>query len=243
MMFEPVKLYGNLSADIINQIMQTINNGELKPGDKLPPEREMCTLFSVSRTVIRDALKTLVGLGVVTIRHGMGAYINEVNEEGDVSRLASLLQISRGTIEELFQVREVLESQAVIWCTQNATEQDLQQLEYIVRRGKKLGDGDESKLALLDAEFHLKIVEAAGNRVLMRLMINLLDLLGENRARALMVPGRQRLSVLDHETIIDAIKQKNSDLAHRRMLGHLANVREAIQSVLHVPPTEDWVEH
>ncbi|HBW38974.1 FadR/GntR family transcriptional regulator [Desulfosporosinus sp. BICA1-9] len=237
-MFEPVKFYGNLSEGIVNQIMHGINNGELKPGDKLPPEREMCTMFSVSRTVIRDALKMLVGLGVVTIRHGMGAYINEVDGAEDVSRLASLLHISQGTIEELFQVREVLESQAVIWCTQNANEQDLRQLEHIVRKGKELGDAGESKLALLDAEFHLKIAEAAGNRVQMRLMINLLDLLGEIRSRTLKVPGRQRLSVLDHETIVEAINQRNPELARQRMLSHLANVREAIQSVAHAH--EDW---
>jgi len=237
-MFEPVKSYGNLSEGIVDQIMQAINNGELKPGDKLPPEREMCTMFSVSRTVIRDALKMLVGLGVVAIRHGMGAFINEVDGAEDVSRLASLLHISRGTIEELYQVREVVESQAVIWCTQNANEQDLQQIENIVRKGKELGDAGESKLALLDAEFHLKIVEATGNRVLMRLMINLLYLLGENRARALMIPGRQRLSVLDHELIVEAIHQRDSDLAYQRMLSHLANVREAVESVAQVP--EDW---
>lgn len=239
-MFEPVKFHGNLSEGIVNQIMQAINNSELKPGDKLPAEREMCSMFSVSRTVIRDALKMLVGLGVVTIRHGMGAYINDVDGTEDVSRLAALLQISRGTVEELFQVREVIESQAVIWCTENASEQDIRLLQHIVRKGKELGNAEESKLALLDAEFHLKIVEAAGNRVLMRLMINLLDLLGENRARALMVPGRQRLSVLDHETIFEAIKQRNPELAHQRMLSHLANVREAIESVTHVPVPEDW---
>ena len=239
-MFEPVKYHGNLSEGIVNQIMQAINNGELKPGDKLPAEREMCTVFSVSRTVIRDALKMLVGLGVVTIRHGMGAYINEVDGAGDVSRLAALLQISRGTVEELFQVREVIESQAVIWCTQNANEHDLRLLQHIVRKGKEIGDADESKLALLDAEFHLKIVESAGNRVLMRLMINLLDLLGENRARALMVPGRQRLSVLEHETIYEAIEQRDPELAHRRMLNHLTNVKEAIESAVHAPAPEDW---
>ncbi|MDQ7095306.1 FadR/GntR family transcriptional regulator [Desulfosporosinus sp. PR] len=237
-MFEPVKFYGNLSEGVVNQIMQVIKKGELKPGDKLPPEREMCTMFSVSRTVIRDALKMLVGLGVVTIRHGMGAYINEVDEAEDVSRLASLLQISRGTVEELFQVREVLESQAVVWCTQNANEQDLQQLENIIRKGKELGDTGESKLALLDAEFHLKIVEAAGNKVLMRLMINLLDLLGENRTRTLMVPGRPRLSVMDHASIVEAIKQRDPELARQRMLSHLADVREAIRSVAQVP--EEW---
>src|SRR5665648_457715 len=239
-MFEPVKYHGNLSEGIVNQIMQAINNEKLNPGDKLPPERELCTVFSVSRTVIRDALKMLVGLGVVTIRHGMGAYINEVNGDEDVSHLAALLQISRGTVEELFQVREIIESQAVIWCTENANEEDLRLLQHIVRKGKELGDAGESRLALLDAEFHLKIVEAAGNRVLMRLMINLLDLLGENRARTVMVPGRQRLSVLDHEIIFEAIRQRNPELAHERMLNNLADVREAIESVPQVPTPEDW---
>jgi len=216
-MFKPIKHYSNLSEGIVNQILEAINKGKLKSGDKLPSEREMCIMFSVSRTVIRDALKTLAGLGVVTIRHGMGTFINEVNgEEEDVSRLASLLQISQGTIEELYQIREILESQAVFWCTQKATVKDLKELDDIISKAKKAID--TSKLPLLDAEFHLKIAEASGNRVLMRLMVNLLDLLGESRAKALLVPGRQKLSVLEHEAILEAIKKGNE------MLLHLTNV-------------------
>jgi GntR family transcriptional regulator, transcriptional repressor for pyruvate dehydrogenase complex len=236
--FEPVKSYGNLSEGIVNQILQAINSEELKPGDKLPSEREMCAMFSVSRTVIRDALKTLVGLGVVTIRHGMGAYINLLSQQEDVSRIASMLQLPRGTMEELFQVREVLESQAFIWCTQNATDQDIEELEKIVEKGKIIDSDNEPKLALLDAEFHLKIAEAAGNRVLLRLMINLLDLLGENRTRVLMVPGRQRLSALDHVTIVEAIKARNPEFARQSMLRHLGDVREAIKAVSHV--SDEW---
>ncbi|WP_434512693.1 FadR/GntR family transcriptional regulator [Desulfitobacterium sp. AusDCA] len=230
-MFEPVKVFANLSEGVVNQIIQAINNGEYTPGDKLPSERDMCTLFSVSRTVIRDALKTLSGLGVITIRHGMGAYINEVDGKEDISRIASFLQISHGTIEELFQVREVIESQAVFWCTQNAKETDIQQLERIVLNAKEIKDPNSPKLSLFDAEFHLKIVEATGNNVLRRLMVNLLDLLGENRTRVLMVPGLQCLSVLDHEKIVEAIKQRNTEEAQQRMLRHLKNVHEAVQSV------------
>lgn len=235
-MFEPLKAYGSLSEGIVNQILQGINSGTLIPGSKLPAEREMCSMFSVSRTVVRDALKTLVGLGIVTIRHGMGAFINDVDQTEDVSRLASLLKITRGTTEELFQVREILEGQAAIWCTQNATENDLRQLAEIVKKAKECDD--DSKLALLDAEFHLKISQAAGNRVLVRLMINLLDLLGENRARVLMIPGRQRLSVNDHEAIVEAIKAKDPELSHTSMLRHLADVRDAI-STIHYTDEED----
>lgn len=237
-MFEPVKSYANLSEGIVNQIIEAIHNGELNSGDKLPTEREMCTMFSVSRTVIRDALKILVGLGMVTIRHGMGAYVNAVEETEDISRLTSLLQIPKGTLEELFQVREVLESQAVIWCTEKASEEDILQLENIVCRGKASQDESESHLAMLDAEFHFKIVEATGNRVLKRLMINLLDLLGENRSKVIMVPGRQRLSVLDHEGIIEAIKMRNAPLAQQRMLGHLSDVKTATSGVLN--NSEEW---
>ena len=118
----------------------------------------------------------------------------------------------------------------MIWCIENASQQNVRLLQHIVRKVKELGDESETKLALLDAEFHLKIVEASGNRVLMRLMINLLDLLGENRARALIVPGRQKLSVLEHELIFEAIKQRDAELAHQRMLSHLANVREAMMT-------------
>lgn len=226
-MFEPLKPYGNLSESVVNQILQALNTGGLNPGDKLPPEREMCAMFSVSRTVIRDALKTLVGLGVVTVRHGTGAFINEVvDQPGDISRLSSLLQISRGTTDELFQVREILESKAVFWCAKNATDEDIAQLEDIIRNAQNIEN--DSQLALFDAEFHLKICEAAGNRVLHRLMINLLDLLGEVREKALMIPGRQRLSVRDHQDIVAAIKERDSDLACAQMLKHLRDVKNAV---------------
>ena len=69
----------------------------------------------------------------------------------------------------------------------------------------------------------MKIAEASGNRVLMRLM-NLLDLLGESRAKALLVPGRQKLSVLEHEAILEAIKKGNENWPYERMLLHLTNV-------------------
>lgn len=235
-MFESIKQYGNLSETVVHQIVQAINNGELKPGDKLPSERDMGAIFAVSRTVIRDALKTLVGLGMITIRHGTGAFINHLDHQEDVTRLASLLQISKGTAEELFQVREILESNAVTWCTQNATEEDIRQLENIVSEAKK--HEDESRLALLDAEFHLKIAEAAGNKVLMRLMVNLLDLLGENRLRVLMVPGRQRLSVLDHERIVEAIKIRKPELARQCMLKHIDDVKKDTSTVNY--SSEEW---
>jgi len=235
-MFEPIRNNGNLSENVVNQIIQAINTGQLKLGDKLPSERDLGEMFSVSRTVIRDGLKTLVGLGVVHIRHGMGAFINIVDQKEDVNRLASLLQITKGTLEELFQVRKVLESQSVIWCTQNATGADIFELEEIVRKAKDLED--TARLALLDAEFHLKISEAAGNRVLLRLMVNLLDLLGENRVRVIMIPGRQQLSVLDHECIVEAIKARNTELAQRCMLKHLVDVKDATSTVN--LSGEDW---
>ncbi|SHN56734.1 FadR/GntR family transcriptional regulator [Desulfitobacterium chlororespirans] len=228
-MFVPLKLYGNLSEKVVSQIIQALNTGNLKPGDRLPPEREMCEMFSVSRTVIRDALKTLAGLGVVTVRHGTGTFINEATDEpGDISRLASLLQISRGTMEELFQVRGILESKAVFWCAQNATDEDIAELEDIVRSAEH--PENEGKLALFDAEFHLKICEAAGNRVLVRLMINVLDLLGEVREKVLMIPGRQRLSVRDHQEILAAIRERNPDLACQRMLNHLKDSEDAVSA-------------
>ncbi|KLU60548.1 HTH-type transcriptional regulator LutR [Peptococcaceae bacterium CEB3] len=230
-MFEPIKTVGNLAESVVNTIIQRINNGELGPGDRLPPERELAVMLGVSRTVVRDALKTLAGLGIVTIRHGMGAYINTVTDEGYMSKLASFLQINRGTVDELYQVRQVLETQAVVWCTENASEHDISELHNIVERAGKVREGDESKLEALDAEFHLKICEAAGNRVLMRLMLNLLDLLGENRARTLLVPGRQQKSVDDHAAILRAIERRDAAAAKGKMSDHLEDVYRAIQNV------------
>lgn len=232
-MFRPIKQDENLSKTVVNQILEAINTGKLKPGDKLPSERKMVEIFNVSRTVIRDALKTLVGLGMITIHHGIGTFVNEVDNQEGFCLLTSLLEISKGTSEELLQVREILESNAVVWCTYNATNEDVRQLGMIVEKSKK--EVDESKLALFDAEFHLKIADAAGNSVLKRLMVNLMDLLGENRLRALRVPGRQHHSVAEHVQILDAIKARNSDLARLYMLHHLENVKKEIRGANFAP--------
>ncbi len=229
-MFEPVRTHGNLSSEVVNQIIQLIKNGELNQGDKLPAERDLAVMLGVSRTVIRDALKTLVGLGMVNIRHGMGAFINIASDQVDISRLESFLHIDNGTVDELFQVRQILETQAVIWCIENASVKDIEQLEEIVRKAK-IKDSDNLSLLTLDAQFHLKICEASGNRVLMRLMINLLDLLGESRTRTLMVSGRQKQSVSEHSYILDAIKNKDVTEATKRMSVHLEDVRCEIREI------------
>lgn len=236
--FEPVRIYENLTEGVVNQLLKHIDTGELKPGDRLPPERDLAGMFSVSRTVIRDALKTLVGLGMVTIKHGTGAFINPLAEQGEVSRLASYLKISKGTIDELFQVRQVLETEAVVWCSERATEEDIRELEAIIKRAKEVNPGNENRFGVLDAEFHLKICEAGGNTVLMRLMINLLDLLGEIRTRTLLVPGLQKRSVAEHATIIEAIKMREPELARKRMQRHLEEVQKSISRI--DAPEGEW---
>jgi GntR family transcriptional repressor for pyruvate dehydrogenase complex len=222
--FKALKQYGNLSESVVRQITEALDRGDLQPGEKLPTERDMCAQFAVSRTVIRDAMKTLTGLGIVTVKHGTGAYINA--HPNNVRNITAFLDIMPGSMEELFQVREVLESKAVFWCAQNASPEDLKQLESIIDNANNLDD--ESQLPLFDAEFHLKICEAAGNRVLTRLMLSLLDLLGDVREKTFQIPGRQRLSVREHEAILNAIKSRDPDAASAAMLKHLANVKSAV---------------
>src|SRR5687767_3548282 len=109
-----------LSERIISQISDAIISGELKPGDRLPPERELAEQFGVSRTVIRDAIKTLSGRGIVQVRRGAGIFVATAEETimGRLGELANVIPLQGAGLRDLFDVRKVLEVQGAEWAAQ-----------------------------------------------------------------------------------------------------------------------------
>ncbi len=217
---------------VVMQIQSAISVGDLKPGDKLPPERELVKLFGVSRVSIREALKSLRAMGLVRIRHGDGVYVCELDPDDRVQNLAASLLDPNGTIKELFEMRKVLETRAAAWAAERGVPRKIQELVRLIesiREGvAKRPSGYLFLLGEHDTKFHLCLAEAARNQVLVRVMNHLLDMLAESRARAWSVPGRPLRSVEEHARIVDAILSNDPVGARDAMRQHLENVEKEL---------------
>ena len=227
--FEPVHDNRALSEKIIAQISDALVSGELKPGDRLPPERELAEQFGVSRTVIRDAVKTLAGRGILHVKHGAGIFVttSEENAIGRLGALSDILPLQGVSLRDLFEVRKVLEAEGAEWAARRRNDYHLKRLRDILEDAYRNSENIEV-LSERDAQFHVAIAEASQNLVLVRVMLTLLDLLAQSRRESLSIPGRARLSLKDHERILEKIEAQRHERARETMLEHLTSVESAV---------------
>jgi GntR family transcriptional regulator, transcriptional repressor for pyruvate dehydrogenase complex len=227
--FEPVHDNRALSEKIIAQISDALVAGELQPGDRLPPERELAEQFGVSRTVIRDAVKTLAGRGILHVKHGAGIFVttSEENAIGRLGALSDILPLQGVRLRDLFEIRKVLEVEGAEWAARRRNDYHLERLRGILEDAHRNSENLEV-LSERDVQFHVTIAEASQNLVLVRVMLTLLDLLAQSRRESLSIPGRAKLSLKDHERIVEEIEAQRHEGARETMLEHLTSVESAV---------------
>jgi len=217
---------GSVTQLVEQQILRVLDDGQLRPGDRLPPEREFALTLGVSRTTVREALGSLKAQGRVEIRHGQGVYVAQPQTTRE---LRSSLGRHEHTLEELFAMREVLEAPAAQWA---AELQDLPRLAEVRKALETLNHAmdqnphDFAELQQLDAAFHLTIVEAAGNRFLSQTLGVLQDMLAQGMETTLRVPGRLRKSRVDHERILNALISGDGPAARLAARRHVHAARQ-----------------
>ncbi|CAG7616256.1 FadR/GntR family transcriptional regulator [Paenibacillus allorhizosphaerae] len=223
------------SRKVVDRIRELIVSEQLKPGDKLPSERELADLMNVSRPTIREALKILSATGFIHIRQGNGVFVAEQSDRLD--NLAALLFLQTDTIYELFDVRKMIETESAAKAAVKGTSAYLEQICFmtqdgydkaVVRQSFATAEERESFLSDSDQQFHLMIAEAAGNEVVIRIMNHLIDLLRQSRMQSMKIPGRVEQSLKEHMLIAEALKDRNAELARTRMFDHLTSVEKAL---------------
>ncbi|MDN5344092.1 MAG: hypothetical protein PWQ18_203 [Clostridia bacterium] len=217
---------------VIDEIKRNIFEGRLQPGDRLPAERELVAMLGVSRTSVREALKMLAAEGLVSIRHGQGAFISEQDPDEYLKQFANHLPVNQETVRHLFAVRKILEPQAARWVAERASQADIQDLVTMVTTTRdqlgRLRSGRLSLLAGHDSSFHSRLAQATGNTVLVRIMHSMLDLLADSRSRSLAIPGRGERSVEEHYEVVKALSRRDAEGAAAAMLHHLEDVEEQL---------------
>jgi len=212
------KVAEQLQAHIINK---------LKPGDMLPPERELVRRFGVSRSSIRDAIRSLEIVGLLEPRQGVGTVVRDASADAVVGPVAGALLQKRKVINELLDVRMIIEPALARRAALHASIGQIAEMQAILsRQEEKVRRGELATEE--DSAFHYTIALAADNSVMLKLVNVLMDLLRETRERSLQVGGRQEKSLAGHRRILAALKQGDAAASEAAMRRHLLEIEKIV---------------
>ena len=232
-MYTPIHA-ARLYQQIVQQIEARILNGELKPGDRLSPERELAEQFGVSRTAVREAVKALIQAGLVEAHPGRGTFVISNSPGGMRDLLEMMLKIDNkeGT-RSLVEVREILEPEIAALAAARASDEQLASLLAATQiMEKSLEDIDAFIEA--DMEFHQVLAEGTRNPLIMILIDSLVEYLQESRKRIALVDGGMRRAQEHHRLILEAILRRDANAAREAMRQHLQQVGIDSEASLHL---------
>lgn len=213
--------------EVVGQLHQLIKEGKLKAGDQLPSERELTEVFRVSRSSVREAIKTLETEGFVITRPGSGTFIAAVNIETLVQPLASLLSRGKDALIDLFEMRRLIEPGIAALAAERATPSDLLRLREIIKEQEQQISRGESGVDS-DAEFHFAIGQATQNPALQRLISAIVPILRPMREKSLQTPGRTHNSLASHRELLMAIERRDPEVARHTMQRHIEAVEQNV---------------
>jgi GntR family transcriptional repressor for pyruvate dehydrogenase complex len=215
-----------LYEQIVKQIEESIERGDLKEGDQLPAERELALQFGVSRTAVREAVKALREKGLVEAYPGRGTFIT--SETSNSIRLTFDRMIKSGPRDgtlHLVEVREILEPEIAALAAKRVTEENLNEL----REAIGIMDGaktDPHSYIEADLDFHLALAEAAANPLILSLIDSIVGVLREQRLSIFKVEGGPERGQYHHKRILEAVENHDSSGARDAMRAHLRQVRD-----------------
>ena len=242
MLFAPVDREPRLSDKVAGLMLETIVSRGLEAGDRLPSERELGEQFGVSRTVVREAVRSLVAKGVIESRSGSGLRVASVNASAVSESMGLYLRGTTMGFPKVHEVRAMLEIQMAGVAAERRTSRDIDDLTETCERMKSALDDPEAA-SVLDVEFHRRIAIATQNELYLVLLDSIGHALIAIRRDNLVVPGATEQTLDYHARILDRIVAGDPVGAREAMAAHLEQVREVWQhrtdGAGDAPPTAD----
>lgn len=221
-----------LPERVARQLQNLIFQGVIKTGVRLPTERELAEMFGVSRTVIREAIHSLAARGLLEVRTG-GTYVSSPCTESVTQSLGLLLRFrAEGfLVEHLREARRVLEAEIAERAAERATEEDIADMEDILRRTQEALD-DRDAVAKADVEFHRALAVSTHNPLYLILLESISDLLMEIRRISLQDTETMQRALHHHRDVFERVKSRNPDAARRAMDAHMDQADDSLRSIL-----------
>lgn len=207
-------MQGNLSGELLlpqvtaQKVKEMIREQNMQPGDRLPSEGELAEMFSVSRSTVREAMKYLKAENVIEINRGSGTFVSHRMGVGE-DPLGLTFVNQPKLLQQLFEVRLLIEPQVAALAAERATQEKLTVLERIVHDMSQLDHHDE-QTAVLDLAFHKAVADCTGNVVLYRVVPIVQETIVKGYPETVLVSGSYRRAKRSHQAMYEAIKNRDS---------------------------------
>jgi GntR family transcriptional regulator, transcriptional repressor for pyruvate dehydrogenase complex len=216
---------------VAEQLLGQIGNGRLRPGDPLPPERELTESFGVGRSSIREALRMLESQGVIVAANGGALVVAEAaNPLNSSFRLLFTLD-DRAALHHLFELRRILDCEAAALAAERRTDEHLEEMGAAIDAMEtSLGtSGLAADFIEADLRFHLAVAEATGNRLLLHSMQAVRDVVRRALMTVFLIPRSPELALVEHRAVRGAIAARDVARARQEMLDHLTRVETDVE--------------
>jgi GntR family transcriptional repressor for pyruvate dehydrogenase complex len=226
--YEQIARREGLPNRVKSQLLKMISSGQLTPGDRLAPERELAVEMGVSRNVVREAIRSLVDANVLQARQGAGVFVASLDMASLMEPLELVLSLERATLNNLAQARLVIEPGIAALAAVHGSDEDIRALEALVQEGFERGAHDSARHLEIDVALHARIVSMAGNPFLMRIMESVSRLARSSRDFTNSFPRMREAALADHERIVAALRARDPEAAQEAMRHHLDHVARTL---------------
>ena len=215
---------------IVEAILGMITDGSLEYGSKLYKEQELGQLLGVSRPTLREALRALEILGIVTVRPRNGIIINHPDYNEGYLPLSYILSFEKTSPHELYGLRKAIQIELAWQAAQKRTLEQVEELQEIVRRTEQGMDVDNEEFSQMDNDFHQQIILCSGNMLAYKMMLTLSSVIQQQLFDIFRTisPERRRLTLLHHREITARIAAQDAAGAQMMMREHLHRTQETL---------------
>lgn len=220
-----------VAEQVAERILGLVRGGSLRPGDQLPPERDLAVTLGVSRPSLREAMRGLQILGVVKARQGGGAFISSLEAAELLAPLQFLITLDERNVDSLYDVRALVDGEIGRLAAPLIAAPDIQRLHDNIAEQRRLVRDPEA-FHVADMAFHRLIFDTCGNPILGRIATSLYVLGMEYRRLAWKRPRVLQHSIADHEAILHAMTLHDPDAAGAAMAQHMRNVHRSTKQLL-----------
>lgn len=231
------RLFSNIRSErlyekIVTQIRALIEEGKLKPGDKLPGERELSTTLGCSRTSLREAFRVLEAEGLIISKSGGGRFVQQIEQSIKYEYHKPTVDLlEKSAILYFLEAREILEPRIAELAVHRATAADLEKIEKALGEVEKSFVYSDQKISS-DMNFHVAVAEATHNFVFVSIIESNLHMIRQIRKQTLTDLERYQQSLEEHKQILLAIQNRDVQLAMTATTMHLQNLRKNIEKSL-----------
>ncbi|MGW2262709.1 FadR/GntR family transcriptional regulator [Streptomyces sp. NPDC001780] len=215
---------------VLSQLRAAIERGEYAVGEKLPSEAELCRRLTVSRPVLREALRALQTMGLTVSRTGKGTFVVSAGPVEDPT-------FGDYAASDLLEVRRHVEIPVAGYAAVRRTPEDLDHLTHLLDRMER--ETDTTAWVAMDTLFHLAVAQAAQNPVFRRVIEEIRDALARQSAFLNDVGGRREQSNEEHRLIVEALVDRSEHDAVEAMTHHLARVESTLTTIVRSPHRND----